>query len=151
MALTQADVLGEYGRVGRDGTRVHQPVSYRETMTFALRSTGGVVRICSAPEGAVLTHAAASVAVAHNGTAPTVTVGIFGSSAGTADDPDALIDNADIDLTSTGYTAVTDKLGLIDPGSCVIAATFAATAAPTAGEVTISLEFTASDRPLVTV
>ncbi len=135
---TSQDPYMRFGRAGKDTVGV-----LRQTIrkTFDFRGTALVEKLGDLPYRGIVVYAAALVEVAHDGTSPTVTVGTY-DSANEVIDADALIDNADVDLTSTGLTSVTDKLGYraADDHEQIVA-TFAASAAPTEGRVTLLLEF----------
>lgn len=136
--ITSEDPYTRFGRAGRDTVGVLRQ-TIRKTIEF--RSTAQVVKLGDLPWRGMIVYAAANVDVAHDGTSPTVTVGTY-DSANEVIDADSIIDNADVDLTAAGFTEVTDKRGYqAATDHEQIVATFAASAAPTAGRVTLLVEF----------
>lgn len=129
-----------FARRGNDGLRSHMPHPLVLCKRFTFTGTAAVHKLGTVPAYAVFNGATAHVLTAFNGTAPTVIIGTY-DTAGEVDDADELIDNNDFDLTTTGFTSDTSKLGILNTNPRDIVVTFAATAAPSAGEVILGVTF----------
>lgn len=136
-------VAGPYGRLGGDARQSHMqhPMVFGDRVQYtgtAARS----VQLGVVPAYAMFTGAYFEVTTAFAGSspAPVMVVGTYGPT-GAVDDADELVDSNDVDLTSAGYTSVTDKLGLLFTEPRILLATFSATNAVTAGEVVFNIVF----------
>ena len=131
---------GVMGKLAQDGRRGHMQTPYAFGVRYAFTGTAATHVICTIPAYATYGRVFAEVLTAFNGTTPTLTIGTYDED-GAVDDADELVDSNDIDLTSTGLTTVADKWGVLTTSPRLLVATFAAAAAPSAGEVLIAGSF----------
>ena len=133
-------LVGTMGKLAQDARKGHLEVPGCWGGSFKLRSAAATKVLGTIPAYATLERVFTYAVTAHNGTSPTVTLGIYKED-GTEDDADGLVDNNDVDLTAAAETVTTvgDKWGLLATAPRLLVATFAASAAPTAGEIYISV------------
>lgn len=133
-------VKGVMGQLAQDARKGHLEVSGCWGGSFKLRTTAATKVLCSIPAYATLERVFTYAITAHNGTTPTMTLGVYKED-GTADDADGLVDSNDVDLTAAAETITTvgDKWGLLATAPRLLVATFAASAAPSAGEIYVSV------------
>lgn len=133
-------LIGTMGLLAQDGRAGHMQTVYCVQKRYKLRSAAGTDLMCTIPAYATLERVFAYAVTAHNGTTPTMTIGTYDTS-GTVEDADGLVDSNDVDLTAAAetITTVSDKWGVLATGPRLLVATFAAAAAPTAGEIVVSV------------